>query len=182
MDLIAISAALLVSLWLTAATLVATALSPLGVWIAIEVQKDLPALVSIGLLAYLAIKTFTPNPKRHSGLIGLFWWESLEHLVIPLILTASAFMPLYGVDTVLATALLYLLYGRLLGSAEKKGDHVKLVFLITTLQMLPALPSLVLFLDYACGLHGYVSWLIICASSLASYVWKARRSRVEETV
>ena len=168
-------------LWFSAYAVASTLLCEHGLWrwFVIEAQKELPALFFVGLYAWITVDLLTPNPKRHGRVVGWLYWETIEHIVYPAIFVfANATLPVWNADTLIVMALLLVLYGRFLGEVRSNSDLAKLCLLAVILLNLPALPTLILALDYAYGISGIAVWLAITAILVPTYlIIKLKRKR-----
>ena len=127
---------------------------------------QLPAFLICGVVYYTITKIFTPNPKT-SSFMGLVAMESVEHLVLPILLIFSLLtVPLLFYPLLLFTFVV--VYGFVIGKIETKTDLIKLSVLCVTLFIALWLPELMLYFSHIYGFSFNSAVVVVCGMSVAS--------------
>jgi len=165
-------------LWvlLTAALILAVVYAGLAPVLLLEAVESLPVIVYSAISSFALISLLVPNPRGKGGVMWMYW-ESLEHFGFPLLYLAlsavSASSPL--LFQFAACTLLFLLYGFVFGRVGRGLDLVKVFVLVNCLLAFWSLPTLVLWMDYAWGVKGVVTWTFLSCVTVLAYLYLKRR-------
>ena len=166
-------AALLVWFIFTVFVIAVLACTPLAPVLLLEAAESLPVLLYCGLSSFVAIDLLVPN-QRVKGSTSIVWlyWETLEHLALPLMFLAMSsifsFFP-FLFQAVVCT-LLFTLYGFVFGEVRTGQDLFKVVVLVNLLLTFWSLPTLVFWIDYTYGVYGVLSWAVLSALTVLFYL------------
>ena len=131
----------------------------------LEYLKALPILPTIVLLMAASIKHLTPNPKKHSVILGVVFAEVLEHFGLPIIVILSIItIPTLWIPAfMLAT---YVIYGRVLGTVKTRGDYMRIYLLSIALITIIQLPDITRHLNYRYGIAEWSMWMTLTITAL----------------
>jgi hypothetical protein len=162
---------------LSAAILFCTNLAP---FLILEAIESLPVIIYSGIFSFAFIDILVPNP-RIEGSSGLTWlyWESMEHLAFPLLLLglSSAFSAYPIIFQLSIVSVMIGLYGFCFGEIRKERDLLKILLLVNLLLALWWLPTAVMWIDYAWGIKGILTWSLLSAATILTYK-KAKGSMI----
>jgi len=156
---------------LAAAILSCTNLAP---FLILEAAEGLPVIIYSAILSFAALDLLVPNPRIEGGSSGLMWlyWETAEHLGFPLLLlglsTVFSAYPIIFQLSILATMIG--LYGFCFGEIRTERDLLKILVLVNLLLTLWWLPTLVMWIDYAWGIKGILTWSLLSAITVLTYL------------
>ena len=167
---------------LVAAILFCTNLAP---FLILEVAEGLPVIVYSAIFSFAALDLLVPNPRIEGGSTGLMWlyWETAEHLGFPLLLLGlSAVFSAYPVIFQLSIiSAMISLYGFAFGKIQNERDLLKIMILVNLLLALWWLPTLVMWIDYTWGIKGIMTWSLLSAATIITYLkFKGRMNNHEE--
>jgi len=155
---------------LSAGILFYTNLAP---FLILEAAEGLPVIIYSAIFSFAAIDLLVPNP-RMEGSSGLMWlyWESIEHLAFPLLLFGlsavfSAYPPVFQLSIF---GVLVVLYGFAFGKMQTGRDVAKTLILANLLLAFWTLPTLVMWIDFAWGVKGLLTWTLLSAATVLTYV------------
>jgi len=164
-----------------AAILFCTNLAP---FLILEAAEGLPVIVYSAIFSFVTLDLLVPNPRIEGG-SGLMWlyWETAEHLGFPLLLlglsTAFSAYPIIFQLSIISTMIV--LYGFAFGEMRNEKDLLKIMILVNLLLALWWLPTLVMWIDYACGIKGILTWSLLSAATIITYLkFKERMNNHEE--
>jgi hypothetical protein len=164
---------------LSAAILSFTNLAP---FLILEAVEGLPVIIYSGIFSFAVIDLLVPNP-RIDGSSGLIWlyWETAEHLGFPLLLLGlSAVFSAYPIIFQLSIISVMIgLYGFAFGEIQNERDLLKILVLVNLLLTLWWLPTAVMWMDYAWGVKGILSWSVLSAATILTYK-KAKGRMIHE--
>ena len=168
---------------LVAAILFCTNLAPFLIF---EAAEGLPVIVYSAIFSFVALDLLVPNPRiEGESSTGLMWlyWETAEHLVFPLLLLGfSAVFSAYPIIFQLSIlAAMIGLYGFCFGEIRTERDLLKILVLVNLLLTLWWLSTLVMWIDYAWGIKGILTWSLLSAVTVLTYLkFKGRMNNHEE--
>ena len=161
---------------LVAVILFYTNLAP---FLLLEAIEGLPVIVYSAIFSFAALDLLVPNPRIEGGSSGLMWlyWETAEHLGFPLLLLGlstvfSAYPIIFQLSIISASILLY---GFAFGKIQSERDLLKILILVNLLLALWWLPTLVMWIDYAWGIKGILTWTFLSIVTVLSYMKTKRR-------
>jgi len=157
---------------LAAAILFCTNLAP---FLILEVAEGLPVIVYSAIFSFAALDLLVPNPRIEGGSsTGLMWlyWETAEHLGFPLLLLgfSAVFSAYPAICQLSILAAMIGLYGFCFGEIRTERDLLKILVLVNLLLTLWWLPTLVMWIDYAWGIKGILTWSVLSAATVFGYV------------
>jgi len=166
---------------LAAAILFCTNLAP---FLLLEAFEGLPVIIYSAIFSFAALDLLVPNPRIEGG-SGLMWlyWETAEHLGFPLLLLGfSAVFSAYPIIFQLSIlAAMIGLYGFCFGEIQTERDLLKIMILVNLLLTLWWLPTLVMWIDYAWGIKGILTWGLLSAITVLTYLkFKGRTNNHEK--
>jgi len=183
-------------LWLaltvvSAGILFCTNLAP---FLILEAVEGLPVIVYSAIFSFAALDLLVPNPRIGGGSTGLMWlyWETAEHLGFPLLLFGfsavfSAYPIIFQVFSAYPIifqlsilAAMIGLYGFCFGEIRRERDLLKIMILVNLLLTLWWLPTFVMWIDYAWGIKGILTWSLLSVATVLTYVKAKGRMIVRE--
>jgi len=167
---------------LVAVLLFYTNLAP---FLLLEAIEGLPVIVYSAIFSFVALDLLVPNPRIEGGSSGLMWlyWETAEHFGFPLLLLGlsavfSAYPILFQLSIISA---MIVLYGFAFGEIKTEKDLLKILILVNLLLALWWLPTFVMWIDYAWGIKGILTWGLLSAATILTYLKvKGRMNSREE--
>ena len=165
---------------LAAAILFCTNLAP---FLILEAAEGLPVIIYSAVFSFVALDLLVPNPRIEGG-SELMWlyWETAEHLGFPLLLLGlSAVFSAYPIIFQLSIISAMIgLYGFAFGKIQTEKDLLKIMILVNLLLALWWLPTLVMWIDYAWGIKGILTWSLLSAATVLTYLKAKGRMTVRE--
>ena len=155
----------------------------LAPFLILEAAEGLPVIVYSAIFSFVALDLLVPNPRIEGGSSGLMWlyWETAEHLVFPLLLLGfSAVFSAYPIIFQLSIiSAMIVLYGFVFGEIKTEKDLLKILILVNLLLALWWLPTFVMWIDYAWGIKGILTWSLLSAITVLTYL-KAKGRVIRE--
>jgi len=157
----------------------------LTLYLILETTEGLPVIVYSAIFSFVVLDLLVTNPRIEGESTGLMWlyWETAEHLVFPLLLLGfSAVFSAYPIIFQLSIlAAMIGLYGFCFGEIRTERDLLKILVLVNLLLTLWWLPTLVMWIDYAWGIKGILTWSLLSAVTVLTYLkFKGRMNNHEE--
>ena len=148
----------------------------LAPFLILEATESLPVIIYSAIFSFVMIDLLVPNPRSAPGVMWLYW-ESMEHLAFPLLLLGfSAAFSAYPIIFQLSIfSVLLVLYGFTFGRMESGKDIAKTLILVNMLLAFWSLPTFVMWIDYACGIKGILTWTFLSIVTVFSYMKTKRR-------
>jgi len=167
---------------LAAAIIFCTNLAP---FLILEAAEGLPVIVYSAIFSFVTLDLLVPNPRiEGESSTGLMWlyWETAEHLGFPLLLLGfSAVFSAYPIVFQLSIISVMIgLYGFAFGEMQNEKDLLKITILVNLLLTLWWLPTLVMWIDYAWGIKGILTWSLLSAATVLTYLKAKGRMMVRE--
>lgn len=173
-------------LWLIFTVLLAIMLvmsTSLAPFLVLEAAESLPIILYSAVSSFVFIDLLVPNPRMERCGVMWLYWESVEHLGLPLLYFAlsTVFHPFQVLFQFVVCSLLLVLYGCVFGRVETGRDIAKIVFLVNLLLAFWSLPTFVLWLDLTWRINGILTWTLLSAPTLLAYFKANRPSRLFST-
>ena len=159
----------------------------LAAFLILEAAEGLSVIVYSAIFSFAALDLLVPNPRIEGGSSGLMWlyWETAEHLGFPLLLLGlsavfsaySAYLILFQISIISA---MIGLYGFAFGKIQNEKDLLKILILVNLLLALWWLPTLVMWIDYTWGIKGILTWSLLSAATVLTYLKTKGRMIVRE--
>ena len=167
---------------LVAVILFYTNLAP---FLMLEAIEGLPVIVFSAIFSFAALDLLVPNPRIEGGSSGLMWlyWETAEHFGFPLLLLglSDVFSDYPVIFQLSIISAMIGLYGFAFGKIQTERDLLKIMILVNLLLALWWLPTLVMWIDYAWGIKGILTWSLLSAITVLTYLKaKGRMNNHEE--